>query len=69
VLTDLITGSRSELTELPLVNHRSPSWEIEPFRFLGVRYAQWAVGKVDERAERTGKPPSGKSLAERIAAH
>jgi glycine/D-amino acid oxidase-like deaminating enzyme len=69
VLTDLVTGARTPLTALPLVNHRSRDWEIEPFRWLGVRYAQWAVGRIDARAERTGVPPSGKSLAERLAAH
>ncbi len=68
-LTDLITGMRSPLTELPLVNHRSRNWEVEPFRWLGVRYAQWAVGRVDEQAQRTGRPPSGRSLGERITAH
>ena len=69
VLTDLLTGTRSPLTELPLVNHRSRNWEVEPFRWIGVRYAQWAIGRVDEHAERTGQPPSGRSLAERIASH
>jgi glycine/D-amino acid oxidase-like deaminating enzyme len=68
-LTDLITGTRSPLTELPLVNHRSRNWEIEPFRWLGVRYAPWALARLDDQAARTGRPPSGRSLAERIAAH
>ena len=68
-LTDLITGERSPLTELPLVDHRSPNWEIEPFRWIGVRYAQWALGRLDERTERTGKPPSGRSLAEWVSRH
>jgi hypothetical protein len=69
VLTDLITGVPSELTTLPLVNHRSRSWEPEPFRMFGIRYAQWALGRLDERIARTGEPPSGRSLAERIASH
>lgn len=69
VLTDLITGTASPLTELPIVNHRSPNWEIEPFRWIGVRYAQWALARLDDRAARTGRPPSGRSLAERIAEH
>ncbi len=68
-LTDLITGTSSPLTELPLVNHRSRDWEVEPFRWIGVRYAQWAIGRLDEQTARTGRPPSGRSLAERIAAH
>ncbi len=69
VLTDLVTGVQSPLTDLPLVNHRSPNWEIEPFRYLGVRYAQWAMGRLDDRIARTGVPPSGKSLAERLSSH
>ena len=69
VLADLITGTRSPLVELPLVNHRSRDWEIEPFRWIGVRYSQWAVGRLDEKAARTGLPPSGRSLVERIASH
>ena len=69
VLTDLIAGAGSPLPELPLVNHRSPNWEIEPFRYLGVRYAQWALGRLDEQTTRANRPsaaPAGAS-AERIA--
>ncbi len=66
-LADLITGVQTPLTELPLVNHRSPNWEPEPLRFAGVRFTQWALGRVDAKAERTGIPPSGKSIGERIA--
>jgi len=69
VLTDLIAGDRTALTELPLVNHRSPDWEPEPLRWIGVRYAQWGIGGVDARAERTGRAPTGGSIAERIASH
>jgi glycine/D-amino acid oxidase-like deaminating enzyme len=69
VLADLILGKRSELTTLPCVNHRSPNWEIEPFRFLGVHYIQRAYWAIDQKAERTGIAPSGKSLAERLTRH
>jgi glycine/D-amino acid oxidase-like deaminating enzyme len=68
VLTDLILGRSTPLTELPVVNHRSRNWEPEPLRFLGVRYTQWAMGRLDDQIARTGLPPSGKSLAERLAA-
>jgi glycine/D-amino acid oxidase-like deaminating enzyme len=68
-LADLITGAPSELTTLPIVGHRSRDWEPEPVRYLGVRYAQWALGRLDDSSERTGKPPSGRSIAERIARH
>ncbi len=69
VLADLIGGRSTPLTDLPIVNHRSPNWEVEPFRFLGVRYTQWAVGRLDDQIAKSGKPPSGKSLAERISSH
>jgi glycine/D-amino acid oxidase-like deaminating enzyme len=69
VLTDLLTDTPSPLTSLPVVNHRSPNWEVEPFRWIGVRYAQWAVGRLDATAERTGRPPTGRTIAERLAAH
>jgi glycine/D-amino acid oxidase-like deaminating enzyme len=69
ILADLITGSHSELTELPIVGHRSPLWEPEPMRWLAVRYTQAALARLDARAEAGGRPPSGRTLAERLAAH
>ena len=66
-LADLVTGERSPLTELPLANHQSPNWEVEPIRWLGIRYAQGAMSRLDRRSEATGQPPTGRSLAERIA--
>lgn len=69
VLTDLITGERSELTKLPTVGHQSPDWEREPFRWLGVRYVQRGFMRVDEEAELTGQAPNGKTLAERLGRH
>lgn len=69
VLAGLILGETSELTTLSLVNHRSPNWEPEPFRWIGVRFTQESLLRLDARTARTGKPPSGRSLAERIADH
>ncbi|HLT19684.1 MAG TPA: FAD-dependent oxidoreductase, partial [Thermomicrobiales bacterium] len=69
VLADLITGEKSELTLLPTVNHKSPDWEPEPLRYVGVRYVQQAYFRLDEKAERTGVPPDGTSLAERMSRH
>ncbi len=68
-LADLIGGERTPLTELPLANHRSPDWEVEPLRWLGIRYTQGAIARLDRRSEATGTPPTGRSLAERIASH
>ncbi len=69
LLADLITGTTSPLTELPTVNHQSPAWEPEPLRWAGIRFVQRGYAKVDERAERTGIPPSGQTLAERLGSH
>lgn len=69
ILTDLIHEKGSELTGLPMVQHASPLWEPEPFRWIGVRYMQSALAKIDQRAEETGIAPNGKSLAERLFKH
>ena len=69
VLAGLITGTRSEITTLPCVNHRSPNWEPEPLRYLGVHYIQRAYWAIDQKAERTGVSPSGRTLAERLTRH
>ncbi|HET9014574.1 MAG TPA: FAD-dependent oxidoreductase, partial [Thermomicrobiaceae bacterium] len=69
VLADLITGADTPLTHLPTVNHRSPDWEPEPLRWLGVRYVQSGYARLDRIAERTGRPPSGVTLTERLGAH
>lgn len=68
-LADLIGGERTALTELPLANHHSPNWEVEPLRWLGIRYTQGAMSRLDRHSEATGRPPTGRSLAERIASH
>jgi glycine/D-amino acid oxidase-like deaminating enzyme len=69
VLADLITDQNSPLTALPMVNHQSPRWEPEPFRWLGIRYAQEGFAKLDREAERTGKAPTGRTLVEKIGRH
>jgi glycine/D-amino acid oxidase-like deaminating enzyme len=69
VLGDLIAGTESEITRLPICNRRFPTWEPEPLRWLAVRYIQNSLQRVDEVSERTGAPPSGRSLAERLSRH
>ena len=55
-LADLITGKVSPLTELPWVNHRSPSWEPEPLRFLGANAGLVGMTLADEEEKITGQP-------------
>jgi glycine/D-amino acid oxidase-like deaminating enzyme len=69
ILADLILEKDTPLTHLPIVGHRSRNWEPEPLRWAGVRYMQMAYGRIDARAERTGQPYTGKTLAERATAH
>ncbi|GAA1388266.1 NAD(P)/FAD-dependent oxidoreductase [Catellatospora chokoriensis] len=54
-LADLITGTESPLTVLPWVNHRSPRWEPEPLRWLGINAALHAVSALDRLQ---GRAPS-----------
>ena len=35
-LADLVSGRDTALTALPWVGHRSPRWEPEPLRWLGI---------------------------------
>lgn len=69
VLADLITGTESPLTRLAMVGHRSPNWEPEPLRWAAVRFVQGGYRRLDERSARTGKPPTGRSLVERLSRH
>jgi glycine/D-amino acid oxidase-like deaminating enzyme len=68
-LADLILGHDTSITRLPTVNHEPRPWEPEPLRWLGARYVQRGLMKVDDRSERTGEPPTGKTLAERLGRH
>lgn len=65
-LAELITTGATELDVLPMVGHRPRTWEPEPLRWLGARIVQTGLQRVDDRAERTGRPPTGRSLAERL---
>ena len=69
IMADLITGAVTPLTQLPTANHRSPRWEPEPLRWLGIRFAQEGFARLDRNAERTGQAPTGRSLVERLGRH
>jgi glycine/D-amino acid oxidase-like deaminating enzyme len=60
-LADLILGHDTALTSLPWVGRRSPAWEPEPLRWLGVRTvyglyraADRSEGRRPERAQTSG---------------
>jgi glycine/D-amino acid oxidase-like deaminating enzyme len=69
VLTDLIVDGATPFAELPMVGHRPRRWEPEPLRWLGARVVQRGLARADARAARTGRAPTGRSIAERLARH
>lgn len=69
VLADLIVTGDTPYRDLPMVGHRPPRWEPEPLRWLAARYLQVALRRIDERAARTGRAPTGRRLAERLVRH
>ena len=55
-LADLVRGQQTSRTALPWVNRRSPKWEPEPLRWLGVNLGLRVMGSADGAEDRTGKP-------------
>jgi glycine/D-amino acid oxidase-like deaminating enzyme len=53
-LADLVLGLDTELTRLPWVGHRSPPWEPEPLRWLGINAGLRLTAGLD-RVESRGK--------------
>ena len=69
-LADLVLGRTSALTSLPWVGHRSPSWEPEPLRWLGVNAGLRAARLADAEEGRTGRPsPLAPVLARPTGGH
>ena len=69
-LAALITGADDdELTTLPWVQHRSPNWEPEPLRWLGVRAATRLTAGLDRSESRHGRTPrTARQVGEQAAA-
>jgi glycine/D-amino acid oxidase-like deaminating enzyme len=56
-LVDLLLERQTSLTQLPFVNHRSPRWEPEPLRFLGVNSLIALSESIDNSEANRGKVP------------
>jgi glycine/D-amino acid oxidase-like deaminating enzyme len=65
-LADLIRGEDTGLTRLPWVGHRSPRWEPEPLRWLGVNAALRVMTAADAAETRTGRPSRRAGLVARM---
>ncbi len=55
-LRDLVLDRSTELTALPWVGHRSPAWEPEPLRWLGINAGLRAMTLADVEESVTGRP-------------
>jgi glycine/D-amino acid oxidase-like deaminating enzyme len=54
-LADLVLHRDSDLVTLPWVGHRSPRWEPEPLRWLGLNAGLTAMGWADPEERATGR--------------
>ena len=68
-LADLVLGNESDLVSLPWVNHRSPSWEPEPLRFLGVNAGLRVMTSADHVEARTGRQARRADFIGRLLGH
>lgn len=55
-IAEMITGQETSVCSLPWVGHRSPTWEREPLRWLGMNAASRLVVAADAVENRTGRP-------------
>ncbi|WKN49947.1 FAD-binding oxidoreductase [Nocardioides sp. Arc9.136] len=55
-LRDLVLGHDTDLVRLPWVDHRSPAWEREPLRWLGINLGLRATRLADAEEALTGRP-------------
>ena len=56
ILRNLILNQDEPINRLPIVNHRSPRWEREPLRWLGVNFGLTAAGIADAEERLTRRP-------------
>ena len=66
ILRNLITGRDDELNRLPVVNHTSPRWETEPFRWIGVNAGLRAAAAADLEERVTNRPSKVSALLEKL---
>jgi glycine/D-amino acid oxidase-like deaminating enzyme len=69
LLAGLITNRQTGLEGLPLAQRGSPRWEMEPLRWLMVRYMQGAFLRIDEAAEAGRRRVMDAKIAEYLGRH
>lgn len=66
ILRNLILKRDEGVNRLPIVNHRSPLWEREPLRWLGVNFGLTAAGIGDAEERLTRRPSQVAKLLEAL---
>lgn len=66
ILRNLLLDRPDELNKLPVVNHVSKRWEVEPFRWLGVNAGLQAAAAADLEERAFGKPSKIARLLENL---
>lgn len=69
IVADMISGKRTELTELPVAQRQFPFWEPEPLRWLAVRYMQNAFLRIDAAGKKGVSKPKDAAVAEYLGRH
>lgn len=67
ILAGMITGKPTGLEFLPSVGNRSPQWEPEPLRWLGVRYVQEGFARMDAAMKARKAAPIDAALVRRLS--
>ena len=65
-LADLILRRDTDRSRLPWVGHRSPRWEPEPLRWLGINAVRLVASSADAAEARTGRPARRVKLLDRL---
>lgn len=68
-LADLVSGRHTALTRLPWVGHRSPAWEPEPLRWLGVNAGLRLAALADREEAQTGRPARLGAILSALTGH
>ena len=68
LLAGLIGGWPTGLEGLPFHRTRPPRWEIEPFRWVGARYVQNALARIDAAEDGNRGRPIDAAFAEYLSA-
>jgi len=66
ILRNLILGEEEAINRLPLVQHQSPNWEAEPWRYLAINGGLAAARFADREECLSGRPSYTAALLERL---